>query len=78
MGGFGGALGNANFQEGSPDQTSAPQMPDQQPMQGQAQGLAQALARKKKKGLVTVRPPSALAAAISRAKRARPSSQKYG
>ena len=45
---------------------------------GQAQGLAQALTRKKKKGLVTVRPPSALAAAISRAKRARPSSQKYG
>ena len=77
MGGFGGALGNANFQEGSPDQTSAPQMPDQQPMQASA-GLAAALARKKKKGLVTVRAPSALAAAISRAKRARPSSQKYG
>ena len=64
------------------DPTSAPPMPDQQAVQqssaGQAQGLSQALARKKKRGLVTVRPPSALAAAISRAKRARPSSQKYG
>jgi hypothetical protein len=73
---------SADFNEPqSNDPTSTPTMPDQQPMQpsaGQAQGLAQALARKKKKGLVTVRPPSALAAAISKAKRARPSSQKYG
>ena len=71
---------SADFNEPqSADPTSAPPMPDQQPLQpGQAQGLVQALARKKKKGLVTVRPPSALAAAISKAKRARPSSQKYG
>ena len=72
----------ANFNEPqSDDPTSAPPMPDeQQTMQqpSQAQGLAQALARKKKKGLVTVRPPSALSAAISKAKRARPSSAKFG
>jgi len=70
---------SADFNEPqSSDPTSAtPMQIPQQPSQGQAQGLAQALARKKKKG-VTVRPPSALAAAISRAKRARPSSEKYG
>jgi hypothetical protein len=67
----------------SNDPTSAPPMPDQQPMQPQAppqaQGLAQALASRKKKGIgPTIKTPSTLAAAISRAKRARPSSLKYG
>ena len=73
---------SADFNEPqSEDTTSAPPMPNEQSMQQKsAQGLAQALARKKKKGLIgpTVKPPSALAAAISRAKRARLSSQKYG
>jgi hypothetical protein len=90
MGSFGGAIGNANFQEpSSPDPTSAPPIPDQQvqqtaqqPMQGQgqAQGLAQALARRKKKGLIgpRVRTPGPLAAAISASKRARQSGHKYG
>jgi hypothetical protein len=81
MGSFGGAIGNANFQEpSSPDQTSATSMPDQTPQQqGQTQGLAAALGRRKKKaGGPTVKPPGPLAAAIARAKRARPSSQKYG
>lgn len=86
MGSFGGAIGHADFQEpSSPDQTSAPQMPDQQPqqnqpLQGQAQGLAQALARRKKKGVIgpTVKTPSALSAAIARSRRARPSGLKYG
>jgi hypothetical protein len=87
MGGFGGAIGNANFQEpSSPDQTSSPPIQDQQPqqnpqpMQGQAQGLAQALARRKKKGLIgpTVRTPSPLTAAISAAKRGRQSGHRYG
>jgi hypothetical protein len=61
-------------QDGDP--TSAPPMPNQQqPQQGQ-QGLAQALARRKKKGLA--KPPSTLAAAISKARRGRPSADKYG
>lgn len=78
---------NASFNEPqSNDPTSAPPMPDQQPMQspqpsqGQAQGLAQALAQRKKKGLIgpIVKPPSTLASAISKAKRARPSADKFG
>jgi hypothetical protein len=75
----------ADFNEPqSSDPTSAPPMPDQQrmqqPSQGQAQGLAQALANRKKKGLIgpTVKPPSTLAAAISKAKRARQGGDKYG
>jgi len=82
---FGGALGAANFQEpGSPDQTSALQMPDQQqqlsPQTAQGQNLAQALLQRKKKRSVgpTVRTPSTLAAAISKAKRARVGGDKYG
>jgi hypothetical protein len=86
MGGFGGALGSANFQEpSSPDPTSAPplQIPQQpaqqQPMQGQGGGLAQALARRRKiPGAPTMRNPAPLAAAIAKSKRARPSSDKYG
>ena len=84
MASFGGALGAANFQEpGSPDQTSAPQMPDQRqqlsPQTGQGQSLAHALMQRKKKGVgPTVRTPSTLSAAISKAKRARPSSYKEG
>jgi hypothetical protein len=80
---------SADFNEPqSNDPTSAPEMPDQQPsdqpiepQQGRMQGFAAALARrKKKKGTVgpTVRQPSALAAAIARAKRARPSTYKNG
>ena len=78
----------ANFQEpSSPDQTSAPPMPDQQPdlamqTQGQpvsrASGLAAALAKRKRLAGPTMRPPSALASAISRAKRARQGGDKYG
>jgi hypothetical protein len=80
MGSFGGAIGNANFQEpSSPDPTSTPPMPDQTPLQqGQPQGLAAALARRKKKAGGPVKKPGPLAAAIARAKRARPSSLKYG
>ena len=72
---------SANFNEPqSNDPTSAPpvQIPQQQPAQ---QGLAQALAqRKRKKGLVgpTIKKPSSLAAAISKAKRARQGGDKYG
>jgi len=84
MASFGGALGAANFQEpSSPDQTSA-QMADQQqqlsPQTAQGQSLAQALMQRKKKGAVgpTVRTPSTLAAAISKAKRARPGAAKFG
>jgi hypothetical protein len=68
---------SANFNEPqSDDPTSTPPMPGQQPQQpaqGQAQGLADALARRKKKGLIgpSVKPPSALAAAIAKAKRTR-------
>jgi hypothetical protein len=75
---------NANFNEPqSDDPVSDPPMPDQQPMQpsqGQAQGLAQALAKRKKRGLIgpTVKPPSTLAAAISKAKRGRVGGDKYG
>jgi hypothetical protein len=75
---FGGALGTADFQEpNSPDQTSAPQMPDQPAL---PQALAQALARRKKKGSVgpSVKPPSTLAAAISKSKRAMPGRAKFG
>jgi len=81
---FGGALGAANFQEpGSPDQTSALQMPDQQqqlsPQTAQGQSLAQALLQRKKKRIgPAVRTPSTLAAAISKAKRARPGAAKFG
>ena len=84
MASFGGALGAANFQEpGSPDQTSAPQMPDQQaqltPQTARGQSLAEALLRRKKKAIgPTVRTPSTLAAAISKSKRARPGSSKLG
>jgi len=84
MASFGGALGAANFQEpGSPDQTSAPQMLEQQqqlsPQTTQGQNLAQALLHRKKKGIgPTVRIPSTLAAAISKAKRARVGGDKYG
>jgi len=85
MASFGGALGAANFQEpSSPDQTSTPQMPDQQPQlspqTSQGQSLAQALMQRKKKGAVgpNVRTPSTLAAAISKAKRARPGSARFG
>jgi hypothetical protein len=83
MGGFGGAIGNANFQEPqSPDPTSAPPIPNQLQQQQPAAtpgGLAQALASRKKKGIgPTMRPPSTLASAISRAKRARQSGDKYG
>jgi hypothetical protein len=73
---------SADFSEPrSNDPTSAPPMQiPQQPSQGQAQGLAQALANRKKKGLIgpTIKPPSTLAAAISKAKRARVSGDKYG
>jgi hypothetical protein len=84
MSAFGSALGAANFQEpSSPDQTSAPQIPDQQQQLSsqttQGQSLAQALLRRKKKGVSpTVRTPSTLAAAISKAKRARPGAAKFG
>jgi hypothetical protein len=84
MASFGGALGAANFQEpSSPDQTSAPQMPNQQqlaPQTAQGQSLAQALMNRKKKGLIgpTMRTPSTLAAAISKSKRARVGGDKYG
>lgn len=87
---FGGAL-SPNFQEpSSPDQTSAPaiqipQGPQQQaPLTPRAQaiagGLAQALAKRKKAGSIrpTSRVPAQLAAAISRAKRARQGGDKYG
>jgi hypothetical protein len=82
MASFGGAVGAASFNElQSTDTTSAPSMqaPQQPQAQQPPQGLAQALARRKKKGIgATVKTPSTLAAAISRAKRARPSSEKYG
>jgi hypothetical protein len=85
MGGFGGAVGSANFQEpSSPDQTSAPAMPDQgqQGMSPNAQkiagGLAAALAKRKKGIGPTSRAPAALASAISRARRARQGGDKYG
>ena len=86
MGGFGGAL-NANFQEpSSPDTTSAPQIPDQTPQQQQltpgaqkiAGGLAAALAKRKKAAGPSIKAPSQLTAAIARARKARPSSEKYG
>jgi hypothetical protein len=85
MAAFGGALGQASFNEPqSSDTTSAPQVQIPQGSQGptqppQQQSLAQALA-KRKKGTAgpTMRPPSTLAAAISRSKRARPSADKYG
>jgi hypothetical protein len=71
------ALG-ASFQEpSSPDQTSGPpeQVP-QAPMQSQ-NPIAQIL--KKKKGFgANVKNPGALAGAISRAKRARQTGQKWG
>jgi len=87
MGGFGGSLGNANFQEpASPDQTSAPQMPaasdpnfqQQAPTPGQS--LAQALIKRKKVAGIgpTVKQPATLLNAIARARRARQGSQKYG
>jgi hypothetical protein len=75
---------SANFNEPSTnDQTSAPQMPDQQPMQQQqptvGQSLAEALKKRKKAGIgPTVKQPSELKAAIARAKRARPSTYKEG
>jgi hypothetical protein len=78
---------NADFQEpSSPDQTSAPSMPDQQQdaviqrAQGIASGLAQALAKRKKAGLIgpRVKAPSTLTAAIARAKRAHQGGDKYG
>jgi hypothetical protein len=91
MSAFGGSIGAANFQEPSnPDQTSAPAMqipqgPQQQaPLTPRAQaiagGLAQALAKRKKAGSIspTSRVPAQLAAAISRAKRARQGGDKYG
>jgi hypothetical protein len=88
MGGFGGAIGNANFEEpSSPDTTSAPPMPDQTPAQQQltpgakkiAGSLASALAKRKKQGIgPTIKAPSELTAAIARARRARQSGEKYG
>jgi hypothetical protein len=74
---------SANFNEPqSDDTTSAPPMPDQQPTQQPTvgQSLAAALSKRKKSGLIgpTVKQPSELKAAIARARRARPSSEKYG
>jgi hypothetical protein len=81
MGGFGGAL-NADFQQpSSPDPTSAPQLQVPQGAQQPAQlsPLAAALQKNKKKtGLVKVKAPSSLSAAIARSRKGRPSSLKYG
>ena len=88
MGGFGGAIGNANFNEPqNDDPTSAPAMPDQQQPQQLTPGaqkivggLAAALAKRKKQGPVgpTVKKPSDLTAAIARSRRARQGGMKYG
>ena len=74
---------SANFNEPqNDDTTSAPPMPDQQPMQQPTvgQSLAAALSKQKKSGLIgpTVKQPSELKAAIARARRGRPSSEKFG
>jgi hypothetical protein len=81
---------SANFNEPqSNDPTSAPaiQIPQgaqqsdtvQPQPSARAGSLAQALANRKKKGIgPTMKPPSSLAAAISRAKRARQGGDKYG
>jgi hypothetical protein len=82
---------DANFNEPqSDDPTSAPalQVPQgaQQPAsltpraQSIAGGLAQALAKRKKAGLIgpTSKAPAALAAAISRAKKAHQGGDRYG
>jgi hypothetical protein len=73
---FGQALG-ANFEEpSSPDQTSAPQIPaSPQPTQ-QVSPLLAALQKSKKKQ--QARKPASLAAAIARAKSARPSARRFG
>jgi hypothetical protein len=77
-------LGSSFNEPPSDDPTSAPPMPgfaagaDQQP-QAPPHGLAQALAARKKKPVgPTIKTPSTLATAISRAKRARQGGDKYG
>jgi hypothetical protein len=72
---------SANFNEPQSDDTTSLQpMPQQaQPQQGLSQGLAAALAKRKQKAPgPTLRPTGQLAAMISRAKRARPSADKFG
>ena len=76
MSAFASELG-ANFQEpSSPDTTSARPEPQLQQQTPGRQTLAQALSTKKKKKLA--QRSAALQAAISRARRARPSSLKWG
>ena len=74
MAGFPGI--SANFNEPQTDDTtSAPQVQQPSPVNA----VAQILQQKKKKGFgPNVRNPGALAAAIGRAKRARPMTYKYG
>jgi len=72
---------SASFNEPqNDDPTSTPpmQVPGNQPTVGQS--LAAALSKRKKAGLIgtTVKQPSELKAAIARARRARPSSEKFG
>ena len=74
---------NADFNEPqSTDDTSAPQM--QIPGSGQVQAptvgqsLAAALKKRKNAGLVNVKQPAALKAAIARARRAHQGGDKYG
>jgi len=75
---------SANFNEpGTDDTTSAPQIqvPGNQPATPTVgQSLAAALSKRKKAGLIgpTVKQPSELKAAIARARRGRPSSERYG
>lgn len=68
MASFGGAIGNANFQQpSSPDQTSAPQMPDQDPMQA-AQAAQQG--QQQQPGAISQKVAGSLAAALAKRKKA--------